>query len=616
MKTILLIVLLCLLTITVGMAHQSAQTAVTPAHTFGWQGEKFLLDGQPFLILSGEMHYPRVPRAYWRDRMKKMKAMGLNTLCTYIFWNLHEPQPGKFDFSDNLDLAAFVRTAQEEGLWVIARPGPYICTEWEFGGFPAWLLAAPDSKVRSADARFLKAAENYMKRVGRELAPLQITRGGPVIMAQVENEYGSFGDDKVYMNAVRQMMRDAGFDITLYTSDGSGDRMLAGGTLPDVLSVINFGVGNTAKEFENFAKFRQNVPRMCGEYWIGWFDHWGENHHTTAANKAAEGLDWMLSRGISVNLYMFHGGTSFGFMNGANFSRAYQPDISSYDYDSPLDEAGRPTEKFFVLRDVIKKYLPKDKELPALPEPLPMIEIPRFELKESAGLLASLDKLAGKPVRSEKPQTMEALGQDYGFILYRKQLDKAAKGALEITEARDYALIYQGSKRLGLLDRRLRQNKLDVELTPAQPLDILVENMGRINFGPQLVSDRKGITEKVTLGNVELTGWEIYSLPLTDLTRLTFSPQPKPGPAFYRGVFTVESLGDTFLDLRGWGKGAVWVNGRHLGRYWQIGPQQSVFVPGDWLKKGSNEIIVLDLEESSRRSIQGLKDLVYETPAR
>lgn len=616
MKIILSIVLLSLLTAAVAIAHQSRPQVNKAAHTFGWEGEKFLLDGQPLLILSGEIHYPRVPRAYWRDRMKKMKAMGLNTLCTYIFWNLHEPQPGKFDFSGNLDIAAFVRTAQEEGLWVIVRPGPYICTEWEFGGFPSWLLAPPDSKVRSADPRFLKAAENYMKRVGRELAPLQIMRGGPVIMAQVENEYGSFGNDKVYMNAVRQMMRDAGFDITLYTSDGSSDRMLAGGTLPDVLSVINFGAGNPAKEFDNFAKFRQNVPRMCGEYWIGWFDHWGENHHTTAANKAAEGLDWMLARGISVNLYMFHGGTSFGFMNGANFSRAYQPDISSYDYDSPLDEAGRPTEKFFVLRDVIKKYLPKDTALPALPEPLPMIEIPRFELKESAGLLSSLDKLAGKAVRSEKPQTMEALRQDYGFILYRKQLDQAAKGALEITEARDYALIYQGSKRLGLLDRRLRQSKLEVELTTAQPLDILVENLGRINFGPQLTSDRKGITEKVTLGEVELTGWEIYRLPLTDLTRLTFSPQPKPGPAFYRGAFTVESLGDTFLDLRGWGKGVVWVNGHHLGRYWQIGPQQTVFVPAGWLQKGRNEIIVLDLEEGSRRSIQGLKNLVYETPTR
>src|SRR5438128_110588 len=247
MKIVLSIVLLSLLSMTAAvMAHQSASQLDKPAHTFGWQGEKFLLDGQPFLILSGEMHYPRVPRAYWRDRMKKMKAMGLNTLCTYIFWNLHEPQPGKFDFSDNLDVAAFIRTAQEEGLWVIVRPGPYICTEWEFGGFPAWLLATPESKVRSADPRFLKAAESYMKRVGQELAPLQITRGGPIIMAQVENEYGSFGNDKVYLNAVRQMMREAGFDVTLYTSDGSGAGMLAGGTLPVVLSVINLGVGNPA----------------------------------------------------------------------------------------------------------------------------------------------------------------------------------------------------------------------------------------------------------------------------------------------------------------------------------------------------------------------------------
>ena len=594
------------------MLQQS--TVIKPAHTFGWQGEQFQLDGQPFLILSGEMHYPRVPRAYWRDRMRKMKAMGLNTLCTYIFWNLHEPKPGQFDFTGNLDVATFIRTAQEEGLWVIVRPGPYICTEWEFGGFPSWLLATPEMKVRSNDPKFLKAAENYMKRVGQELAPLQITRGGPIIMAQVENEYGSFGNDHVYMNAVREMMRAAGFEITLYTSDGPQDRLLAGGTLPDVLSVINFGMGNTAKEFESFAKFRQNVPRMCGEYWIGWFDHWGENHHTTPASKAAEGLDWMFSHGISVNLYMFHGGTTFGFMNGANFGRAYEPDISAYDYDSPLDEAGRPTEKFFILRDVIKKYLPQDTTLPALPQPLPMIEIPRFELKESAALLASLDELAGKPVRSDKPQTMEAVGQDYGFILYRKRLDRAMKGALEITEARDYAVIQQGDKRLGVLDRRLKQSKLDVELTPAQPLDILIENMGRVNFGPQLVSDRKGITEKVTLGGDELTVWEIYSLPLADLSRLSFSTKPKTGPAFYRSTFTLESVGDTFFDLRGWGKGAVWINGHNLGRYWRIGPQQTLCVPSSWLQKGRNEIIVLDLEDGGQRSIQGLKDAVYETP--
>jgi beta-galactosidase len=317
----------------------------------------------------------------------------------------------------------------------------------------------------------------------------------------------------------------------------------------------------------------------------------------------------MLSRGISVNLYMFHGGSTFGFMNGANKYETYQPDISSYDYDSPLDEAGRPTEKFFALRDVIKKYLPAGTSLPELPAPLAMIEIPRFELRESASLFSMLEE----PVRSERLQSMEAVGQDYGFILYRKQLERAANGTLEITEMRDYALIYQGAKKLAVLDRRLKQSSLDVQLSANAPLDILVENMGRVNFGPSMVTDRKGITEKVRLGGEELVGWEIYPLPLTNLSRLKFSVESEAGPAFYRGAFMLASVGDTYLDMRGWGKGCVWVNGHNLGRYWRTGPQQSLFVPSGWLRMGRNEIIVLDLEEGRSRYVQGIKELIFET---
>jgi beta-galactosidase len=466
-------------------------------------------------------------------------------------------------------------------------------------------------KVRSVDPRFLKAAANYMEQVGRELAPLQITRGGPIIMVQIENEYGSFGKDKAYLTAVRQMILDSGFDVTLFTSDGDANK-LADGTLPDVLSVINFGARDSAeKKFAVFDKFRQNVPRMCGEFWVGWFDSWGEKHQTVAAQKAADELEWMLSRGISVSLYMFHGGSTFGFMNGANKSKVYKPIISGYDYDSPLDEAGRPTEKFFALRNVIKKHLPIGTSLPELPTPLPMIEFPRFELKESASLFSVI----GQPIRSERPQTMEAVGQNYGFMLYRKQLDQAAKGALEITEARDYALIFQANKKLGTLDRRLNQTLIDAELREDAPLDILVENMGRVNFGQDMVTDRKGITEKVTLGGAELKNWEIYPLPLEDLSRLKFNAKSKPAPAFYRGVFKLTSIGDTYLDMRGWGKGFVWVNNHNLGRYWRIGPQQSLFVPATWLKKGRNEIVILDLEDGRMRSIQGIKELIFETPA-
>ena len=581
-----------------------------PAHSFGWRADQFLLDGAPFVIRSGEMHYPRVPRPYWRDRMQKMRALGLNTLCTYVFWNLHEPRPGEFDFSGNLDLAEYIRTAQREGLWVLLRPGPYICSEWDFGGLPAWLLADSEMHVRSADPRFLAAAGRYIDRVGKEVRGLQISRGGPIVMVQVENEDGSFGSDKAYLNAIRRMIVDAGFDAQLYTSDGSGRSNLAGGTLDDVLSVINFGDGsNIQREFANFANFRKDVPRMCGEFWVGWFDHWGERHHTTPPARGASGVDWMLSQGISFNLYMVHGGSSFGFMSGANFAPPYQPDISAYDYDSPLDEAGRPTAKFQALREVIRKYLPAGTELPALPAPLPVIAVPRFELRESAPVTARL----GTPLRSPSPLAMEAAGQSYGYILYRKKLGRAAKGKLEFGDVRDYAVVYQGDRKLGTLDRRLKQTSLDVDLDTDQPIDILVANLGRVNFGAALVSDRKGIIGKVTLASEELRDWEIYPLPMDDPGRWPFAAKPVRGPALHRGTFRLDTVGDTFFDLRGWGIGALWVNGHCLGRYWRVGPQQSLFVPSMWLKRGENEVILLDLEEGGSGWLAAAADPVYQT---
>jgi beta-galactosidase len=424
----------------------------------------------------------------------------------------------------------------------------------------------------------------------------------------VENEYGSFGNDHPYMDAVRRAIIGAGFEVTLYTADGPEKSMLEGGTLPDLPAAINFGQGDPSPEFAKFAGFRQGVPRMCGEYWAGWFDHWGERHHVTSPEGAAQGVDWMLSRGISVNLYMFHGGTSWGFMSGANFDGSYMPDISSYDYDAPLDEAGRPTRKFFLMRETIRKHLPAGAHLPGLPVPLPMIEVPGFELRE----VAALAGLLGKPVPSEHPQTMEVLGQQYGFVLYRKRVAKPVKGLLEVKGVRDYAVVLQGARRLGLLDRRLKQESLEVNLESDKPLDILVENMGRVNFGPRLVDDRKGIVGQVTLAGSVLTGWENYPLPMTDLSALSFSISKVKEPAFFRGQFEVSSLGDTFLDMRGWGKGYVWVNGHNLGRYWKIGPQQSLFLPGFWLKGGTNQVVVLDLEPSDHRMLHGLKVNIWQ----
>lgn len=595
-----------------------AMPAVAQTPRFEIKGEHFLLDGKPIVLRVGEMHYPRVPHEYWRQRLRMARAMGLNAIQTYVFWNLHEPEPGRFDFSGNLDIAAFARMAQEEGLHLIVRPGPYICTELDFGGYPAWLLRTPGLRVRSLDPRYMQAAGRYLERVGDELAPLQATRGGPIIMVQVENEYGSFGNDHDYMAAVNQQVLDAGFDVPLFTSDGPGLRLLEGGTLPGVTSVINFagGVKDAQDSFAQFARFRSGVPRMVGEYWAGWFDHWGEQHHTTDAKQEAETVGWFLDQGISFSLYMFHGGTSWGYLAGANYNSAvpYQPDTTSYDYDAPLDESGRPTPKFFALRAAIASRLPTGETLPEVPQVAPTIAIPRFELKQSVSLLDALPRLA-KPVESRFTRGMEDLGQNFGFVLYRKQLERAGS-RLKTPEVRDYAVVLADGTPVGTLDRRLGERQLDVGLKAGATLDLLVENMGRIGFNQKLVDERKGLLGPVSLGDDELTGWQNYSLPLDDLSALKFKSGAKArGPAFWRGTFKLKAAGDTFIDTRGWGKGHVWINGHHLGRYWHIGPQQTLFVPGVWLREGRNEVVVLDVESGGVRSLQGLAKPVYATVA-
>lgn len=600
MKTIFLFLTLLL----------TASFAFSQKHTFTTQGSEFYLDGKPFVIRSGEMHYPRVPREYWRDRFKKAKAMGLNAITTYVFWNLHEPQPGKFDFSGNLDVAEFVRQANEEGLFVIVRPGPYICTEWDFGGIPAWLLREKDMKVRTSDPRFLKASDAYLKKVGEQLAPLQINRGGNILMTQVENEYGSFGEDKAYMQAIRQSIARAGFDGMLFTSDGANESQLKNGTLEGINSVINFSANDSiAKEFQKYAAFRPNTPRMIGEYWVGWFDHWGDKHNTVSAKKVADGVDYAMSQGISFNLYMFHGGTSFGYMAGANNSskEPYQPDVTSYDYDSPLDEAGRPTAKYYAVRDAIKKHLPAGETLPEISDATKFIEIPAFNLNESA----ELKDLLKNPVVSSAPKGMEELGQNYGFVLYRRKFDTAVSGKLEAENLHDYANVYADNKSIGTIDRRLKQNSIDVSLAKGVTLDLLIENMGRLNFGKPFIYDRKGIFGKMLLNGTELSNWEMYSLPMNNLSKLKFSQKAKTNAVFYRGNFTINETGDTFFDARGWGKGHIFVNGHHLGRYWKIGPQMSLYCPASWLKKGVNEIIVLDTENTGNRSIKSGKEILY-----
>ena len=587
--------------------------AAPPVHQIGVEGDHFALDGKPLQIISGELHYERIPREYWRDRLKKARAMGLNTISTYVFWNAHEPKAGVYDFSGGLDVAAFVRIAQEEGLYVILRPGPYACAEWDLGGLPAWLLADPDIVLRSADEKFLGPAERWLQRLGRELAPLQLTRGGPIIAVQVENEYGSFGgsseNDKNYMKRILAALRNAGLgEVMLYTADGADE--LTAGTLPDIHAVVNFGPGDAKEEFAKLQKFRPGRPMMSGEYWDGWFDHWGDKHHDTDVQQQAHELDWILSQGYSINLYMFHGGTSCGFMNGANWEKVYEPDVTSYDYDSPVSESGALTKKYFAFRDVIERYRPGVK-IPDPPAALPVIEVPDFALAETASLWSNLPN----PVSVERPRSMEAFGQSYGYILYRTKIKEPAAGELLIPELRSYARIFLNGKLAGTLDRRKKQDRLRIEVGAGSTLDILVEGTGRINFTAELRKERQGINGPVTLAGKELAGWQVFPLPMDDPSPLQFSKanaQVPQGPAFYRGQFDLHDAGDTFLDTRGWGKGAIWINGHPIGRFWNLGPQQTLYVPAPWLRTGINEVIVFTQDRPKNYRLRALRSSVLD----
>jgi beta-galactosidase len=586
-----------------GAALWLANAASLLAATFTVGDKDFLLDGKPFLIKAGEMHPSRVPHEYWADRLRMAHAMGLNTVSIYVFWNVHEPRVGEFNFTGDADIAQFVRLAQKEGLWVILRPGPYCCAEWEFGGYPYWLLKEHDLKVRSQDPRFLAAAETYMKKLGEQLAPLQITHGGPILMVQVENEYGSYGADHVYMGKIRDMDRAAGFDVPFFTADGGGN-MMAGGHLDDALPGLNGGGKNTMKEV---GKYRPTGPWFVPEFYPGWLDHWGEPHAKVGLGGLARETEWKLTNNVSFCYYMIYGGTSFGFMNGANYGGNFQPQPTSYDYNSPMDEMGRPTDKFFALRDVLKKFLAPGETLPDVPATTPVIEIPKIEFT----VAASVFDLLGKPVKSETPLSFEDLDQGYGYVLYRTKISNAAGATLKINKLRDYAVVLVDGKRIATLDRRDRQDSL-VLTNAGATLDILVENGGRINYGRQILDNRKGITESVTLGDSELTGWEMFKLPFDEAPKVKTSSHADTAPFVARGSFELAETGDTFLDLRGWGKGIVFVNGHNLGRYWYIGPQQTLYCPGVWLKKGKNEIMVFEQIKDGIQPLAGIKTPVLD----
>ena len=569
---------------------------------------QFLLDEEPIQLICGEMHYPRIPKEYWRDRLKRAKAMGLNTVSAYVFWNFHEREQGLFDFEGQADLAQFIRLAQEEELYVILRPGPYVCAEWDFGGYPSWLLKEKGMVFRSNDERFLAACERYIKRLGEELASLTIENGGPILMVQVENEYGSYDDNKVYLGRLRDMIKDAGFNVPLMTCDGAGQ--MEAGHIAGAIPTVNGAVGEDI--FKSVDKFIPGGPYFVAEFYPAWFDVWGTPHSYREYKKPTAQLEWMVKNDVSVSIYMFHGGTNFGYTNGANTAYGYAPQPTSYDYDAPLGEYGNAYPKYYAFRDVLQKHLYKDEPLPEVPVANPVIEIPELKLTQSAPLIEAFNER----INSVQPFSMEDVNQDFGYIHYETTLTKSVSGTLTIKDVRDYAVVLLNGKQVGSLDRRHRQSSIEVEVKDVPTkLEIIVENVGRVNYGADILNNRKGITEKVTINGKELLGWKNSPLPLYKalVSSYNYSSERIVGlPAFHRVTFKLDKTGDTFLDLSNWGKGAAWINGRSLGKFWNIGPQQTLYVPGPWLKEGSNELVVFTLEDTGARTVKGLSTPILD----
>lgn len=578
-----------------------------PEHTFVFSDKEFMLDGKPFQMISGEMHPARIPAEYWQHRIRMAKAMGCNTISAYIFWNYHEIEEGVFDFSTwNRDLARFVSIAQEEGLWVILRPGPYVCAEWDFGGMPTYLLKWPDIKVRCMDPRYMSAAERWIVALAKELKPMQITQGGPVLMLQIENEYGSYGNDRNYMKTLEKAWRNEGIDIPFFTGDGPTRYMLEAGSLSGCAVGLDSGYDQGC--FDLAYEMNPGVPVFSSETYPGWLTHWGENWVRPDTTGLLNEVRFLMNTKKSFNFYVIHGGTNFGFTAGANSGgKGYEPDITSYDYDAPINEQGLPTPKYHALRKLLSSYLPEGKELPEMPDPVPSMEIPAFQMEKFTTIWANLPEA----VKSVQPVPFETLDQNQGFMLYKTVLIGHKSGKLKVTELHDYATVFLNGKFIGTLDRREGIHTIDLPVTDvANPvLEILVEGMGHINFGQEII-DRKGITDRVSLNGMTLMNWEIFKLPMNEafIESLQAEPtiQDKPG-IFFKGSFILDTTADTYLDLVQYKKGVVWVNGHCLGRYWEIGPQKRLYCPASWLIEGENEVVILDLLQTTGLPVKGEK---------
>ena len=591
-------------------------------HTFEIKSGNFLYDGKPVQIHSGEMHFARVPKAYWRQRLQMIKAMGLNTVCTYVFWNYHETAPGVWDFkTGNRNIAEFIKLAGEEGLMVIIRPGPYACAEWEFGGYPWWLVKEKSLVIRSYNKPFLDSCHTYINGLAGQIKNLQITNSGPIIMIQAENEFGSYvaqrkdismEDHKAYSAAIKQQLIEAGFNVPLFTSDGSS--LFNGGTISGTLPTANGedDIDNLKKVVNEYHK--GEGPYMIGEFYPGWLDHWAEPFQKVSTKNIVDQTEKYLKAGVSFNFYMINGGTNFGFTSGANYDREHniQPDITSYDYDAPISEAGWATPKYKALRELFQKNV--SYKITPIPAPIPVIEIPSIKLNKSVDLFSLKEKM--KPVKNETPETFEDLNQGYGYVLYSRKFANAIKGKLEIKGLRDYALIYVNRKKIDELNRNSNNYSCNIDIPSNGTLNILVENMGRINYGAEIIHNLKGIISPVFIDSNEIkNNWEMYCFPMEQEPALKLYPDNyvKDHPIIYRGSFTVSKTGDTFLDMSDWGKGIVFVNGYNLGRYWNKGPQQTLYLPGCWLKKGINTITIFEQQNAKQqKEIHGVKTPVLD----
>jgi len=568
--------------------------------TFGIVDDDFVLVGQPHRILSGAIHYFRVHPDLWADRIHKARLMGLNTVETYIPWNLHQPSPDAWVHTGQADLARFLDVIAAEGMHAIVRPGPFICAEWSNGGLPAWLFTDPQVGIRRNEPHFMAAVQSYLERVLAIVEPRQISHGGPVLLVQIENEYGAYGDDKSYLKRLVEITRDAGISVPLITVDQPQPDMLENGSLPELLKTGSFG-SRPAERLTTLRRHQPSGPLMCSEFWDGWFDSWGEHHHVTDVEQSAADLDALLAAGASVNLYMFHGGTNFGFTNGANDKGVYKPIVTSYDYDAPLDEAGNPTEKYWAFRDVLSKYTTMPDERPDDAAPAPAFTAPMTATVTVQGVQERL----GRWRPSDSLPTFDAVGHFGALAFYATEIDLTVPMVLTFGEVRDRAQVFVNNNKIGVLSRDHHENAITLPAGRGT-LSLLVEDLGRVDYGPR-IGEPKGIIAPAFLDGEELKQWSVLPLDLARFDVITDAldsmaanasenSKTLPGPAFARGEFDLAEPSDLFLDTSTWGKGVAWVNGFNLGRYWSRGPQCTLYIPRTIVHEGTNTITMLELD--------------------